>query len=250
MKKWVKKLIMLVLASLLLFQTALAIDLYVDGWKLEPEVEPVIIGDRTMVPVRAIFEALGADVQWNDVTRTVTATKGETTISIAIDSTTAYVNGAAVPLDVPAQIVSDRTMVPARFVSESLGADVWWDADTRTVYITTVENYDGYRAVPHIIYTTTEYENGFADVFMFADGEVGHSFYLSEVRTHHLITSVGTIALLDGFGEVESYTSGRFCFQYIGFSDILGVPMGVFMEMGYNEGSYEPSPDDLEPAFG
>jgi hypothetical protein len=116
---------------------AAAIDLYVDNTKLVTDVEPTIVSGRTLVPVRAIFEALGATVDWDNTTRTATGTKGDTTVTIQIDSTTAYVNGTPVTLDVPAQIIDSRTMVPARFISESLGADVAWDGTTQTVYVTT-----------------------------------------------------------------------------------------------------------------
>jgi hypothetical protein len=99
------------------------------------DVPAQIINDRTMVPLRAIFEALGATVEWNGETRTVTSEKGNTKISLAIDDTNLYVNGEAKVLDVPAQIVNDRTMVPARAIAEAYGCKVEWDNDTRTVTI-------------------------------------------------------------------------------------------------------------------
>ena len=100
------------------------------------DVPAQIINDRTMVPLRAIFEALGATVEWNNETRTVTSEKGDTKISLTIDDTNLYVNGEAKVLDVPAQIVNDRTMVPARAIAEAYGCKVEWDGETRTVTIT------------------------------------------------------------------------------------------------------------------
>ncbi len=98
---------------------------------------PVIDNDRTLVPVRAIFEALGAEVSWDGATRTVTATKDENVVSLTIDDVNAKVNGETEVLDVPAKIIGDRTMVPVRFIAQSFGAEVSWDGPTKTVMITT-----------------------------------------------------------------------------------------------------------------
>ena len=96
---------------------------------------PVIVNDRTLVPLRAIFEALGAVVEWDAETRTVTARRGDDTLSLVIDTNIINKNGTAIEIDVPAQIIGDRTMVPVRAISESLGASVDWNANTRTVII-------------------------------------------------------------------------------------------------------------------
>lgn len=96
---------------------------------------PVIVNDRTLVPLRAIFEALGAVVDWEPTTRTVTARRGDINISLVVDTNIIKKNGADIEIDVPAQIVGDRTMVPVRAISESLGASVDWDPATRTVLI-------------------------------------------------------------------------------------------------------------------
>jgi beta-lactamase superfamily II metal-dependent hydrolase len=106
-----------------------------DGQALSFEVPPVIESGRTLVPLRAIFEALGAEVQWDGATQTVTANKNAAKVIIAIGGN-AYKNGFPVVLDVPAKIINNRTMVPLRFVSESLGCDVNWDAATQTIRIT------------------------------------------------------------------------------------------------------------------
>lgn len=132
-----KILSMIFVCMFLMAPSALAIDLYVDGVKLQTDTEPMIKNSRTLVPVRAIFEALDAEVFWNGEERSVTATKDGITVYLKIDDTIAYVNGDQKILDVPAQIVNSRTMVPARFVAEALEADVKWDNNTRTVYVTT-----------------------------------------------------------------------------------------------------------------
>ncbi len=98
---------------------------------------PVIVEGRTLVPLRSVFEALGATVEWDNETRSVTSVKGDTTITLAVDSKEMTVNGTVKTLDVPACIMNDRTMVPVRAVAEAFGCEVSWDNETRTVVITT-----------------------------------------------------------------------------------------------------------------
>jgi len=98
---------------------------------------PYIKNDRTMVPMRRIFEMLGAEVNWNEAERSVTATKGSDTIKLYIGSTTAYKNGVPVALDAAPEILVEagRTMIPLRFVSEALNCSVEWEAATQSVMI-------------------------------------------------------------------------------------------------------------------
>lgn len=113
------------------------IKVYVDGEQINFDVDPIIEDERTLVPMRAIFEALGAEVTWDQDTRTASAIKGNDTVDITIDSNMLYKNGIAVELDVPAKIIDERTLVPVRAISESFNADVQWEAETRSVIITT-----------------------------------------------------------------------------------------------------------------
>lgn len=96
---------------------------------------PVLENGRTLVPLRAIFEALGAEVGWDDPTQTVTASKGETEISLQIGSTQMNVNADIKTLDVPAKLVNGRTLVPVRAISEAFGCKVDWVEGTQTVLI-------------------------------------------------------------------------------------------------------------------
>jgi N-acetylmuramoyl-L-alanine amidase len=107
-----------------------------NGSRLQFEVEPRIENGRTLVPLRAIFEAMGASVDWNETTRTVTARRGGTTVVLSIGSTSPTVNGKAWTLDVPAKIVNDRTLAPLRFVGEAFGGTVEWNEQTRVINIT------------------------------------------------------------------------------------------------------------------
>lgn len=107
-----------------------------NGTMLEFDVPPQIINGRTMVPMRKIFESLGADVTWNGETKTVTAKAEDTVIIMQIDNCTMSVNGEEITLDVPPQLVNDRTLVPIRAASEGLSAVVEWYDITKTVSIT------------------------------------------------------------------------------------------------------------------
>lgn len=107
----------------------------IDGLLQTYDQPPVTINDRTMVPLRSIFEALGAEIHWDADTSTVKAVKGGTTVSLQIGAVIALKNGNPIELDTAAQIVGGRSMVPVRFVAEALGADVSWDGGTQTVYI-------------------------------------------------------------------------------------------------------------------
>ena len=109
-----------------------------DGQTLQfPLQDPVIIDGRTLVPMRTIFEALGAEVEWIDENgvQSIVATTEDTTINMTINSDKFYVNGEEKQLDVPAQLINDKTLVPIRAISESLGCYVGWDQDAKTVII-------------------------------------------------------------------------------------------------------------------
>lgn len=112
------------------------IKVVLDGQQLQFDANPVLLHDRVMLPVRNIFEALGATVDWNEATQTITGIKGDTTIILKVNSTDAIVNGKHQTIDFPATIIDNRTLVPARFISENLETIVDWDETTKTVYIT------------------------------------------------------------------------------------------------------------------
>lgn len=97
---------------------------------------PVIENNRTLVPLRGVFESLGATVKWDPANREITAEKGKQAIWLKIGSKTTKVNGTMKDIDVPAKIINGRTMVPLRFVSEALGADVKWIVDKNIVQVT------------------------------------------------------------------------------------------------------------------
>ncbi len=106
------------------------------GTALEFDEMPFIQEGRTLVPMRKIFETLGAVVTWEDATQTVTAVKGDTVLTITIGDNVLYKNGVGTALEVPAQLVGERTFVPLRAVSEAFDANVGWDEASSTVTIT------------------------------------------------------------------------------------------------------------------
>jgi len=112
------------------------ISVHLEGEPLVFDVPPQLINGRTMVPMRTIFEALGAQVNWHAASQTATGTRDDTEISLTIGSSSAIVNERTVTIDQPSVVINGRTLVPVRFIAESFGVNVDWDAATRTVTIT------------------------------------------------------------------------------------------------------------------
>lgn len=128
------------------FVAASTLVLLGQAWAAGPEVQttldgrmlnfdqPALMQDgRVMVPLRGIFESLGADVLFDNATRTIKATKGDRVVELALGSREAMINGQMSYLDVPASSIGGRTLVPLRFVSEALGAEVRWSPASRIV---------------------------------------------------------------------------------------------------------------------
>jgi|GEM_PF-2386807 len=123
-------------------ETAAEITVLYNGDKLEFDVPPYLDAERgrVMVPMRVIFETLGSEIDWDGEAMQVTATKGDTKIVVTLYEDTALINGKLTELDCPAIIKDDRTLVPLRFVSENLGAEVEWIGETMTVVITSEDD--------------------------------------------------------------------------------------------------------------
>lgn len=111
------------------------VKLYVNGVETSPEVAPILTSGSTLVPFKAIAEALNAEVVWNQKERSVTVTRDGITVKLFIDKKTAYVNGQSVTLQTAPAVVKGSTVVPARFVSEALKATVKWEPETQSVVI-------------------------------------------------------------------------------------------------------------------
>ncbi len=108
-----------------------------DGKPMDFEVLPRVENNRVLVPLRAIFEAMGARVEWNQATQTATAVKDNITVVLPLNSTQPTVNGTAWQLEVPAKVVQQRTLAPLRFVGEALGGTASWDQGNYTAVLKT-----------------------------------------------------------------------------------------------------------------
>jgi len=137
-----KKIISLLAA--LAISTSFGASAFAEDIKVTVNGKPVVFPDqqpiktetyRVLVPLRAIFEALGATVDWNDQNQSVISKKNGKTIQVTIDSLMMLCDGKIKTLDEPARLINGRTMVPVRAVSEGLGATVEWDDATSTVII-------------------------------------------------------------------------------------------------------------------
>lgn len=111
------------------------IKIFIDGNQKILQPSPIIKNDSTLVPMRPFFETMGAKVYWYGETRTVIATREEIKIKISIGKIDAYVNDKRTYLNVEPQIIGDKTYIPLRFISESLGAEVYWDDKSSTITI-------------------------------------------------------------------------------------------------------------------
>ena len=94
-------------------------------------------GRFVLVPLRGVFEKLGAKVNYNAATRDVTIMHGEKKVEMAIGRMHAWVNGKSVELDLPVRLENGRVLIPVRFVAEALNANVFWHRDKNTVFINT-----------------------------------------------------------------------------------------------------------------
>lgn len=142
MKKSIKNVFCVLLSATMLLGGVSAvyggeksISLQINGSEISAEVPPTVIDGRTMVPVRAIFEAVGANIDFDAETKTITAKKGDATVNMTVGAKVATVNNKEVQLDAPAVIVNGRTLAPARFVAETFGYTVQWDAENKIVKI-------------------------------------------------------------------------------------------------------------------
>ena len=209
---------------------------------------PVIVGGRTLVPIRDVFEALGFVTTWIEETQTVVLTSENDTISITIGSSLFYTNYLPGQLDVPAQIIGGRTMLPIRALVESVGYQVDWDGTTQTISITSphtlpVQPADtiSIEAIPNL--------DSFLNLFDFVDrGKSNLSPQDTEIV--HWITATAAII---NYGNRSSHiligdsSAERFILEISGISNLLLNSWGIrnaddlrqqvtaLLERGHNE---------------
>ncbi len=153
--------------------------LKINDEELKCEVPPIVFSDYSVVPARDVFEKLGATVNWNAENERVTINYEKTDIILYINKTTAYKNGKAEVMPIAPKIINGKTMIPARYVSESFGFDVNFDSKTDTISIKTKEE----EKEPVIInsrlksYSYTAEETGVKVVFNFSNNNVKFSHF-------------------------------------------------------------------------
>lgn len=138
-----KKFLLIIFSAVILFSSVLLpvsadnseISVFLDATKIEFDVKPQIINERTMVPIRAIFEEMGAVVEWDQSTSTAISTKGDTVVKMTVNSMDMYVNNQLVKMDTSPIVIDGRTLAPARYVAEAFGAEVQWDQQNSAVII-------------------------------------------------------------------------------------------------------------------
>ena len=139
MKKFNRILMMTMILILCFSITAFAEDqvkIYVNNENVSLDVEPFIENGRTLIPLRGVFEKLGAKVDWNKNLQEVVIMDDNNEIEMLLGKDKVMVNGIIKDIDVPTRMINSRTFAPLRFIAENLGHDVKWDENTRTVYIT------------------------------------------------------------------------------------------------------------------
>ena len=212
---------------------------FLDGEMLEFDVQPQLINGRTMVPMRKIFEALGATVEWEDNTQKVTATKQDTIVVMQIDSRVLSVNGNNVTLDVPPQLVDGRTLVPVRAVAESFDIHVIWDESFNAVLLSNyipfaypiqtfnylcdwlLENGEAFASYTHIGWEITEGIE--VDVRCYPNAPNGKraiAFFLSSYNIDGISTALFLHPTSDGTGVYAMYDSAGDTFHINGDVDM------------------------------
>ena len=206
-----KKLLLGLLASLLLYVPAFAhppITVFVDGVQVNFDQQPVIRDDRTLVPMRRIFEALDAEVFWDEPSQSVTAVHGTDVILFQIGKAELYKNGKLTyTMPVPAQIIHDRTLVPLRAVAESLGCDVAWDGIDYIVDITSAGKKPVVRPDTPPVYEEqkTPVSGGYSSKVTAPDGTVVLNI---ELKCDEVMAGSGKAAI-NGAMANETYGQGQ-----------------------------------------
>ncbi len=142
------------------------IKVFIDNEELYCEVPPMVQNETVLVPLRAIYEALGATVEWIQETQTGILNRDGTEVTVTVGDHLAYVNGISQFLEIPPLAVSNRILVPLRFAAESLGAEPIWNQDTLTVEIRTgsgglvILPYGSYTNLVFYLDSSTYYGNG------------------------------------------------------------------------------------------
>lgn len=153
-----KKKLICVLAFMLVSYSVIAsaaINITVDNKPIVGDTEPKNIDGRVLLPVRTVFEAIGAKVSWNADEKKITAVKGDRTVEMYIDKNYYYVNGKTNVMDSVPLIIDGRTYVPVRYVAQAFGLKTDWDEKNKTVIVTSEKNKEILKSVEKATEVTT-----------------------------------------------------------------------------------------------
>lgn len=193
--------ILTMLGSAVSFAAAGTIQIRLDGKNIVCDSPPVIVDGRTLIPARALFEAMGGTVSWNGTAREVIIDVGGVNVKLKIDSKKAYINGTETAMDVAPRIIKNRTMIPVRFVSEAAGCQVSWDGKNRIVSVVSPEKeterkwttISGIQISPEGNEATVE-----------ADGEIGSYTSFKMTNPSRLVVDIKPAKLGPENGTVET----------------------------------------------
>ena len=177
--------------------TGRTVSLFVNGEKIESDMPAIIMNSRTLVPARAVFEKLGAEVLWNEAERRVSVITAKSDVKLIVDSSSAFVNGVETALDCPARIINDRLMIPVRFPAEAIGCSVLWNDADCSVYINMEHGYVNVTSIESV------YENGYVTTTVLFDGEA------SEVQ-HFVLDNNRIVADITGAKLTAVYPNRNF----------------------------------------
>ena len=209
MKKVLITVIMILMVAFAFCMVANASDdnikVNVDGKNIEFDVPPRAINGRTMVPVRAIFESLGATVNWDTNTNTAYATNGVFDVALPLNQNYILVNGHQLQMDAQAIAIDNRILAPARFVAESFGCTVLWEGSTQTAHIFSpncTNEFYPYNSVPSLTAKT-----GYAADFIKADFDVNDNgddlfYYIYYFPADYATDGTEIVAMLQEYADL------------------------------------------------
>jgi spore germination protein YaaH len=174
------------------YDTTQGVLLNINGQRVETEVPPVILSGTTFVPLRAVFEKLGATVNWISNEKSVTIKYKDKSITLYVNNTKVIINGVSNKLDKPAFIKNGRTMIPIRFVSENLGMTVGWYSPKKLVTIVEPSYYNNLGNTTVLAFTTNDYRG---DNYSFDSLKANYTGINSIATFSYHLTSGGKLEL-------------------------------------------------------